>query len=138
MILLIAFALVSCKSFYKEPQEIEYDCILAKTQFFADIKNIIVDEKFEIAKSDEFHGYMVAEKKIKTDKNEDVLLTLSLKYDETNKKYFVTPSSIKFPRDQNEIEYYTKKCMRKEYKTYFKSVLTRMESFCKGGYFPNK
>jgi hypothetical protein len=97
-----------------------------------------VDEKFVIAKSDEFHGYIVAEKEIKTKKNEDVLLTLSIRYDEATKNYYVAPSAIKFPRDKNQIEYYSKKCIRKEYKPYFKEVLKRMETFCKGGYYPNK
>lgn len=138
LLLILGIVLVSCKSYYAEPQDIEYDCVLAKQQFFADIKNIIVDEGFEVAKSDEFHGYMVAEKKIKNDKGEDVLLTLSLRYEEGKNKFSVAPSSIKFPRENNQIEYYSKRCIRKEYKLYFKNVMSRMESFCKGGYFPNK
>ncbi len=138
IILFLTFGLISCKTYYKEPQEIKYDCVLGKVQFLADIKQILIDEGFTINNVDDFRGYIIAEKMMKNSENKEVLLNISLRYDSTTHNYFVSPSAIVMPRDSNEIEYYTETCIRKEYKPQFRQTLDRMKYFCKGGYFPNR
>ena len=136
--ILFTILLASCKTYYEMPQEIEYDCILEKDQFFADMKNILTDEGYEVKVADDFRGYIIAEKQVKNKEGKDVDLNISIRYDMETLKYYVTPSTLVKPRTENHVEYYTKSVMRKEYRKYFLGTLTRMENFCKGGYFPNQ
>lgn len=130
--------LISCKSYYKEPHEIEYNCVLEQSQFLVSIQPILTDEGFIVSKVDDYRGYIVAEKNIKNSKNEDVVLNLSIRFEKDSKKYFAVPSALILPREKNSVEYYTEKKIRKEYRTHFTEILNRLKYFCKGGYYPNR
>ncbi|OGU56437.1 MAG: hypothetical protein A2X64_03230 [Ignavibacteria bacterium GWF2_33_9] len=138
ILVLFSTVLTSCKTYYENPQEIKYNCILEKDQFFSEIKDILTDEGYDVKVADNIRGYMISDKKVKNKKGKEVILNISIRYDMETLEYFVTPSALVQPRAENQVEYYTTSVMRKEYKQYFLGTLTRIENFCKGGYFPNQ
>lgn len=135
--LLLLYVLCSCSTFEKTPQRIEYACVLGKSQFFAEIPNIISAEGFEIYNVDELRNHIIAVSDTFIDRNQ-VRLNLTISYDTSSRHYFVTPSA-RFTKDSiSKVEYYSEDKMNKHFKTKFQTVLNRLESYCKGNFFPNR
>lgn len=129
--------LAACSTYEKMPQRLEYQCTLNKPQFFLEIPEVIRSEGFEIFNSDELRNHIVAIYDTVVG-GEQIQLNLSIAYDTTNQHYWISPSA-RFTRDsQTRVEYYNKNKMNKHFKTKFESVLNRVESFCKGNFYPNR
>lgn len=137
LILLLTLIFTSCKNYYTEPCEIENKTVFEKTHFFNTIPDILKDEKFTINKSDEDRGYLIAERFVKIE-NDSFQLNISIRFDQDNKIYFLTPSSAKLPRNEESIRFYSKKRMPKEMEPYFMKVINRIETYNLGKNFPNR
>ena len=129
--------LLSCKTYYEQPKELHYSCVLEQSQFIESIQPILIDEGFNINKADMNRGFIIAEREISIN-DFTAVLNISIRYENTQKEYVLVLSSIKLPRDKNKIEYYDESNIRKEYEPYFKKAIERMKYFCKGGYYPNR
>lgn len=128
---------LACKNYYNEPCEIEYKTVFEKSHFFNSIPDILKDEQFTINKSDEDRGYLIAERFVMIEQD-SFQLNISIRFDQDNKKYFITPSSAKLPRDEESIRFYTLKKMPKEMEPFFAKVLNRIETYNLGKNFPNR
>ncbi len=135
--IILIFIVSACKNYYTEPCEIEYNTIFDKTHFFNSIPDILKDEQFTINKSDEDRGYLIAERFVSINKD-SFQLNISIRFDQENKKFFVTPSSAKLPRNAESIRFYTLKRMPEEMKPFFENAINRIETFNLGKNFPNK
>lgn len=133
----ILLLLVSCKNYYETPQEMEFKTVFEKTHFFNSVPDILIDEKFKINKVDEERGYLIAERFVVVNKD-TFQLNISIRFDNDAKKYYLTPSSAKLPRDEQSVRYYTTKRMPNEMKPYFINAINRIEAFNMGKNFPNK
>lgn len=136
-IVIITLFVSSCKNYYTEPCEIEYKTVFEKTHFFNTIPDILKDEQFTINKADEERGYLIAERFVQIDKD-SFQLNISIRFDQENKKFFITPSSAKLPRNEESIRFYSNKRMPTEMEPYFINALNRIEAFNLGKNFPNR
>lgn len=127
----------ACKNYYTEPCEIEYKTVFEKSDFFNSIPDILKDEQFTINKSDEERGYLIAERFVRIEQD-SFQLNISIRFDQDNKKFFITPSSAKLPRNEKSIRFYTLKKMPKEMEPYFVKAMNRIETFNLGKNFPNR
>ncbi len=137
LLFVVLILLTSCKSYYNEPKEIQYDCVLEYSEFFVSIPEILADEGYQINSVDTLRGFLIAEKKIEH-KGKETILTLSIRRSKDNNTCFITPSSITLPREKNQIKYYDETHITKKLKKDLQRTLKRIKYFCKGPYFPNQ
>lgn len=137
LFILILFSFSSCKNYYEEPYEMEFNTVFDKTHFFNSIPDILIDEQFTINKVDQERGYLIAERFVKIDQD-SFQLNLSIRFDQEHKKFFVVPSSAKLPRTEKSIRFYSKTKMPREMEPFFMRSIQRIETFNQGKNFPNR
>lgn len=129
--------LFACKTYYQQPKELKYNCVLEQSQFIESIQPILLDEGFTINKADMTRGFIIAEKEVAINDNKSIL-NISIRYENEKKEYILVLSSIKLPREKSKIEYYDENNIRKEFEPHLKKAVERIKYFCQGGYYPNR